>query len=226
MRHKILVKNKIVDEEDKSLGYGTLIADQDVNAVAYVLAAMARKLSPAILDEFSVVEGMYDKMEHTWLVIKGSHIAIDPTLAQFETDVPKIAIVNLQESEAYEWVEENVLDADYWLSETSGIDIDVTPTVEDLENVEEAEAQEDDTRSKKVYKYSIGEGSYSFDEEPTPLDIFLCVLEEYELNLETEAVGMAPIEYQSLASGLDSAIKHATNLLDKKFLEKQGTGPV
>lgn len=222
----LLVGKGLLDEEDKKLGYGTMIMDQDVNAVAYILAAMARKLTPAVLNEFSVIEGFYDKMEHTWITFKGSIIGIDPTLAQFKEDVPKISIVNLEESSSYEWAEENVMDAEYWLSETSGIDIDISPTLEDWENVAQVVEEEREAKRTKEYKYQIGEGSYSFDNEPTPLDIFLCVLEEYELNLEKEAIDMMPIEYQDMAYSLDKAIKHTTNLLDKKFLEQQGTGHV
>jgi len=222
----ILVKNGVIDVEEEALDYGLIVLDQAVNAVAYVLAAMARKLSPAILKEFNVVEGKYNGIDHVWLMMKDFSIAIDPTLAQFETEVPKISIIDLSQSSAYEWVDENVIDAGYWLSNTSGIDINVALGIKDEKSVGDVEGASEDKRAKKVFKYTIGDGDYSFEEEPTPLDIFLCVLEEYELNIEKEAEGMAPIDYQSLVKGLDDAIKHTASLLDKKFLKKQGTGPL
>ncbi len=217
-----LARNEVIETEDFVMGYEVCIVDLDNNCIAYVLARMMEQLSPAILDDLYVVEGMYGTYLHTWIQLGETNIIIDPTLAQFENDVPHIAIVDLKLNEKYLWDEERMYPAESWLTTVSGIEIDAAPTEEDMIAMEGV--TDDEVDADRVYKYDIGKGTYSFENPLDGLELFMYILEELDMELDTEEYvvenKLDPIDVQELKLKFNSAISHVQNLVDKRdYLE-------
>ena len=170
----LFVKQELLDKEDLEMEYSACIHDMDDNAVAYVLIKMVEQLGPNILKEMYVVSGYYEGLPHTWIMLSEvSNVVIDPTLAQFVTDVPDIAIVNVDINGGYEWNEMTEMTfATGWLEEISGLTLTTMPTAEDVATVDAIESK----RTEKRYKYEIGLGSYDFSEPITGLELMMYIL--------------------------------------------------
>lgn len=241
----MFVKHGLLEEQDKELGYSTCVYDLCNNGVAYVLAKMIEQLSTGILSELYVIEGKYDNSPHTWIALSDTeNIFIDPTLAQFEKDVPDIAVIDANMNDKYSYDLEDVSSAAYWLESITGQKIDVHPDLKDLAEMEGSDLAEvkgsdtadlplpngkvdaialadealDEWKKDKKFKYQVGTGEYSYDKALTGVGVFLLLLEEVEMEVQENAMVYEPIEYQELATKLDAAIKHTSNIAEAEDL--------
>ena len=202
-----LVGGGEIEEADKEMGYGTCVIDMDRNAVAYILAMMAKELSLLALNNVVVVEGKYGGEEHTWIIVDDQveYIAIDPTLAQFEGDeVPDISIVDLKENDNYEWTLNDAYSAIDWLEEYANTKFEGVPTEEEASNIEDTTVVE--------YEYEIGSGIYTSTKELSGLELFRYVLEEYSLELDSLFMKEREDEYQDIKIKIDKAIDDTKRL--------------
>lgn len=209
----IFVKQDILEAEDLDMDYSILIHELDDNAVAYVLARMVDQLSPSILEELYVVEGHFENLPHTWIMlIDMDNIIIDPTLAQFASNVPDIAIVDSSINSGYDWDTRNMMFASEWLMEKSGVSVTSMPTTEDVTVVDALE----DEKQKPKFKYEIGSGSYAFQNPIGGFELMSLVLEEMDMDLDNAEVNksMEAIDIQDRKIALDGAIGELTSLRD------------
>jgi len=230
MLSEIMEYMKLVDVEEMLDMFvdGSLLArktgnySQDVtslcnNGVAYVLARMSDQLGTMILDELSVVRGTYGGLDHTWIEV--GQMIIDPTLAQFEADVPKLCIVDGSKDNWYE------IDVTYtakeWLIETMNTaGIDST----DLANAETA----DEHMAKMIDKSELG-GEPKVKNpltEHNSLDVLECVLgnlRKMEKHVEMEwfdtTSNKARLAVDDRLEKYDAVITYAENVLCMKAVE-------
>ena len=191
--------NKITDK------YGDDLESMCNNAVTYVLAKMAEQNGTEVLNTLNVSTGFYGGWDHTWITL--GDIIIDPSLAQFDLNAPRIAFIDKYESEHKA---SQVSSARRWLENVSGGEIpsiETGPMGDDQINqmVNDSDLSSDD----------LGYSEYQ-EESCEGLAFFTMILRSKERDLEEEWVKANESDRVSIDETLiqyDMAITAAENIL-------------